>query len=167
MDDALFEKIYDGTARSLWAYISRISGNPTVADDILQEAYLRFLASPPRTYSLAEVKPYLYKIATNLVYDRFRRMRRETGYLARSTGAGELEGNISADESGMMQVFSRLTHQERSLLWLAYVEGYEHREIADILKLSRLSIRVMLYRARQKLAKLLEAETEVLYEEIR
>lgn len=157
MDDAIFEKIYNETARPLWAYIARVSGDGSAADDILQEAYLRFLRSPPRETSMLEARPYLYKIATNLIYDRFRRLKRQ--------GVSDFEVSDLADaavakdemSAEMMQVFARLKPQERSLLWLAYVEGYEHSEIAVILKLNKLSIRVLMFRARQRLAKLLDA----------
>jgi RNA polymerase sigma-70 factor (ECF subfamily) len=151
MDEPIFEEIYTATARPLWAYVARISGSATAADDIVQETYLRFLNSPPKT---GDAKPYLYKIATNLVYDRFRRLKRE-GKREDFSAASEatFEG-----EAEMMQVFGRLKEQERALLWLAYVEGYEHREIAAILKLNSMSVRVLLFRARRKLAQLLESE---------
>jgi RNA polymerase sigma-70 factor, ECF subfamily len=159
MDDKLFEEIYEMTARPLWAYVARISGSATAADDIVQETYLRFLHSPPRAAVIEEAKPYLYKIATNLARDRFRRMRRESNseYMV-SSAADEKASSDFAEEAEMMQVFSRLKQQERALLWLAYIEGYEHREIAGILKLNRMSVRVLLFRARRKLALVLESE---------
>jgi RNA polymerase sigma-70 factor (ECF subfamily) len=58
----------------------------------------------------------------------------------------------------MTQVFSRLKEQERMLLWLAYVEGYDHQQIARIAKLSKLSVKVLLFRARHKLAQMIEGE---------
>ena len=156
MDDAIFEKIYDETARPLWAFIARVSGDGGAADDILQEAYLRFLRSPPREISLVEAKPYLYKIATNLIYDRFRRLKRQGGTEVEISDLADTAGDKIEMGAEMMQVFSRLKQQERSLLWLAYVEGYDHSEIAAIMKLNKLSVRVLMYRARQRLAKLLD-----------
>jgi len=156
MEDSIFEEIHRETARPLWAYISRISGNSTAADDILQETYLRFLRSPFEGNDLKEAKPYLYKIATNLVYKRFHRMKRqnESEYVLPM----EIEAAVPDDfkeKIEMTQIFSRLKEQERALLWLAHVEGYEHREIAEILKLNSLSVRVLLFRARRKLAHLI------------
>lgn len=158
MDETIFEEIYEQTARPLWAYAARISGNPTAADDILQETFLRFLNSPPKNNDIREAKPYLYKIATNLVYDRFRKLKREG--IAENTLPEKSEMMIEnfGEELEMIQVFSRLKEQERALLWLAYVEGYEHREIAQILKLNAMSVRVLLFRARRKLAQVLEGE---------
>ena len=158
MDDAIFEKIYEQTARPLWAYAARVSGSATAADDILQETYLRFLNSPPREIAFEQAKPYLYKIATNLVYDRFRRLKREGEREVFLLQASDSTSETFSGETEMTQVFSQLKEQERALLWLAYVEGYDHREIAGILKLNKLSIRVLLFRARRRLAGLLEGE---------
>ena len=158
MDEQIFEEIYEKTARPLWAYIARISGSATAADDILQETYLRFLNSPPKENDMTQAKSYLYTIATNLAYDRFRRIKRESDVEVFLSMASEMMPNNFEEETGMMQVFSQLKQQERALLWLAYVEGYEHREIAGILKLNSMSVRVLLFRARRKLAQLLESE---------
>lgn len=156
MEDQLFESIYEQTARQLWAYAARISGDTSAADDILQETYLRFLRAPRRPDDPKEAKQYLYKIATNLVYDRFRSLARrgeteivETADASSSTFAADLE---------MTQVFSKLKEQERMLLWLAYVEGYDHRQIAEIANVSKLSVKVLLFRARRKLTELIESE---------
>ena len=160
MNEAIFEEIYERTARPLWSYVSRISGNSALADDIAQETFLRYLRSPLKEATDAEIKSYLYKIATNLVYDHFRKTNRETKWRLFSTSepTSELIYETFADETDMMRVFQNLKPQERALLWLAYVEGYEHREIALVLNLSALSIKVLLFRARRRLAQLLESE---------
>ena len=58
----------------------------------------------------------------------------------------------------MRNVFDTLKPQERSLLWLAYVEGASHAEIADILSLQEGSIKVLLSRARHRLSTALAAK---------
>jgi RNA polymerase sigma-70 factor (ECF subfamily) len=45
-----------------------------------------------------------------------------------------------------------LKPRQRALLWLAYVEGMRHAEIAEVLGLSALSIRPLLFRARRRMA---------------
>ncbi|MEJ7577006.1 MAG: sigma-70 region 4 domain-containing protein [Pyrinomonadaceae bacterium] len=62
----------------------------------------------------------------------------------------------SSLDSDTMRTFAELKPQERALLWLAYVEGYEHREIAHVMQLAEKSVRVLLFRARRKLAHSLE-----------
>ena len=55
------------------------------------------------------------------------------------------------------QAFERLKPRERQLLWLAYVEGSNHKEIADWTGLRAGSIRLLLFRARRKLLDLMGA----------
>ena len=50
----------------------------------------------------------------------------------------------------------QLAPRERAMLWLAYVEGFSHREISAQTGLKEASIRPLLYRARQRLAVLLD-----------
>jgi RNA polymerase sigma-70 factor, ECF subfamily len=156
MEDQLFETIYEQTARPLWAYIARISGDASAADDILQETFLRFLRASRRPADTNEARRYLYKIATNLVYDRFRSLNRrgETEIVELAHGID----NPRAASIELTQVFSRLKEQERVLLWLAYVEGYDHRQIAQIANVNKLSVKVLLFRARRKLAELIQGE---------
>jgi RNA polymerase sigma-70 factor (ECF subfamily) len=49
--------------------------------------------------------------------------------------------------------------RDRQLLWLAHAEGYSHREIAQITGLAAASIRILLFRARRKIANLLRQQS--------
>lgn len=160
MDDSRFEELYERNARPLWSYISRLAGSSALADDLLQETFFRYLREPLKDSDDSEIKSYLFKIATNLVYDHFRRVQRENRWhlLSAHKPESEIVYETFTEESEMMQVFHNLKPQERALLWLAYVEGYEHREIADVLHLNAMSVRVLLFRARRKLVSLLENE---------
>lgn len=158
MDDLVFEKIYGETSRPLWAYVFRVSGDPASVDDILQEAYLSFLRSPFRG-TVKEAKPYLYKIATNLIYKGFHKSQRRNEVRIDDADITETPGE-AGELLELSQTFARLNERERSLLWLAYVDGYEHKDIATILNINSLSVRVLLFRAKQKLAALLEAKTK-------
>src|SRR5580692_320924 len=77
MDSEAFSGFYERSARSLWAYLARVSGNPALADDLMQEAYLRFLGAAGRTSVPADgevaCRRYLFRIATNLLRDHWRR----------------------------------------------------------------------------------------------
>ena len=70
-----FEECYHRTAPALRAYIKRVAGSDTVADDILQESYLRLLSA--RGLAAPALKSYLYRIATNLIMDYHRAKFRE------------------------------------------------------------------------------------------
>jgi RNA polymerase sigma-70 factor (ECF subfamily) len=170
MDAAAFQVFYAKTAPGLRGYIRRASGNEALADDILQESYLRFLRADlfqfkgaqfrnaqvnDVTRADAPLKAYLYKIASSLLIDHWRRVKRERRWSLWNFLGGEPVTHPKS-ESDAMRFFRQLKPQEQLLLWLAYVEGFEHREIAAVLRLKEKSVRVVLFRARKKLARTLE-----------
>jgi RNA polymerase sigma-70 factor, ECF subfamily len=143
-----FRVFYSRTNRPLWAYLLRISRRPDVADDLLQESYCRFLAATLPEMDAAESRSYLFRIATNLLHDRWRRI--EAPDIVNSTNQScEDDPETRTD---MRRAFERLKPRERQLLWLAHVEGFDHREIARITGLKAASVRVLLFRARGELA---------------
>src|SRR5882724_9259455 len=73
MDEDAFRLFYERTARPVWAYLSRLSGDARLADDLLQEVYYRFLRANVSHESDAHRRNYLFRIATNLVKDQRRR----------------------------------------------------------------------------------------------
>ena len=157
MDDAAFRTFHAETAPLLWAYIRRASGDAALADDILQEAFLRFLRAGLPAMENVQMKAYLYRTANSLLMDHWRRVKRERRWSLANWFGGEPAAN--AESAGdAMGLFAQLKPQEQSLLWLAYVEGFDHREIASALQLRDKSIRVLLFRARKKLAGLLRKQ---------
>jgi len=153
MDQEEFTAFYHETATALRGYIRRVSGDGSAADDLLQETYLRFLRAKPAADDRAAMKAYLYKTATAAIYDRWRKRRRERLWFLNFRFR---EDTPPAAESGdVSRCFRKLNPRERALLWLAYVEGYSHQEIASALDLRESSIKVLLYRARRNLERVL------------
>jgi RNA polymerase sigma-70 factor (ECF subfamily) len=160
MDEDAFRTFYDLTSSALWAYLSHMTGDPHAADDLLQETYIRFLGVRRRWESDAHRRNYLFRIATNLAHDRHRRNRlRQTEPLddTREHGDAPRPGDRYGSEqrADLRRALGRLSLRDRQMLWLAYAEGSSHREIADTLGLRAGGIRVLLFRARRKLAALL------------
>ena len=55
---------------------------------------------------------------------------------------------------------AQMRPRERQLLWLAHAEGYSHREISEITGLNAAGIRLLLFRARRKIARLLREQAD-------
>jgi RNA polymerase sigma-70 factor (ECF subfamily) len=160
MDEQTFHALYAATAKPLWAYIARLSGRPDVANDLLQETYCRFLTAQLGNVELAEAKPYLFRIATNLLNDRWRKGEDTTWSEPPEIGF-ERDLDTQIDVRDLMQ---QLKPRERQLLWLAYVEGMTHSEIAKSTGLHSMSVRILLFRARQKAAELLGRKERAVHE---
>ncbi len=154
MDEPEFEAFYLRTAGPLRSYLLHMCGNGALADDLLQEAYCRFLGARDLRPHEGERRAFLWKIAANLFYDHVRRPHRKHQDLPESLPVPDA-GRAAILRTDMGRVLDVMPDRERTLLWLAYVEGASHREIAGVLGLNEKSIRVMLFRARGKLAALI------------
>jgi RNA polymerase sigma-70 factor (ECF subfamily) len=171
MDQATFRALYEQTAPRLRAYLRRAARDAALADDLLQETFLKLLATRLPAAMLSstpdaerQLRAYLYRVATNLLTDHWRRAQRERRWSllnffhARSSQQAEPQAAEFADNHLSLdtaRAFGRLKPQEQSLLWLAYVEGFDHAEIAIALNVGERSVRVLLHRARQRLAEML------------
>ena len=155
MDEARFELFYRKTSRKIWSYIYRMTGDATTADDLMQKTFYRFIRSNPTIADQDHLRRYVYKTATNLVFDHFREAKRDRERSAIELPVSEFRADRGDLRHDMMRVFAQLKPQERAMLWLAHVEGSSHEEIGDALNVKTKSVKVMLFRARKRLGELL------------
>lgn len=167
MDEEAFRSFYDRTARSLWAYLSRLTGDGAQADDLLQETYYRFLRAKAAHESEAHRRHSLFRIATNLARDAHRRRKAdplrhagdaEADALGLTTSDLPPDARIDqqAESAHVQHALLQLSPRERSMLWLAYAQGSSHREIAAAVGVKAPSVKQLLFRARKKMAGLLK-----------
>jgi RNA polymerase sigma-70 factor (ECF subfamily) len=156
MEATAFRAFYEETSPALFAYLLHASGERALAEDLLQDSYCRFLCAKLVPEDGRHRRSYLFRIATNLMRDQWRSKK----------GKGEVplseffpDTVIAAHDPDlnihMREALQQLKVRERQLLWLAYVEGASHKEIADSIGLKAASVRALLFRARHKLAGLI------------
>jgi RNA polymerase sigma-70 factor (ECF subfamily) len=168
MDEEAFRGFYDRNARGLWAYLSRVTGDRQLADDLLQEAFYRFLRAASNTPgedrfdSEAHRRNSLYRIATNLAVDARRRSFTRpaasvTGDDVERVASGRSgdHGDDAARRADVNRAMAQLRPRDRAMLWMAYAEGASHDEIAGAIGVQPSSMKLLLFRARKKMAKLL------------
>lgn len=160
MTEEQFRLFYDRTARPIWLYIARTTRDDRLADDLLQETYYRFLKATAAFDDDEHRKNYLFRIATNLIHDHRRRPRAhdvplEPGESHRNVEARADSGDQVTRRLDLARAMDRLKPRERSVLWLAYAQGWSHQEIAASLGLKASSMKTLLFRARRRLAVLL------------
>jgi RNA polymerase sigma-70 factor (ECF subfamily) len=153
MDEESFRAFYERTARQVWAYLVRLTGDSQLADDLLQEAFFRFYRAGTHYESESHRRNSLFRIATNLARDHGRRQRRGTDVPLPEDL--EIATHTSDTRPDLVKALARLKPLQREILWLAYAQGSSHVEIAEIVGVSSKSIKSLLFRARRKLAELL------------
>jgi RNA polymerase sigma-70 factor (ECF subfamily) len=151
LDEASFRVLYDATSQPIRAYLLHVCRRPDVADDLLQETYCRYLMHRRTDMDESQTRSYLFRIATNLIHDRGRsRVESMLADIPEQGRAPNIETRLD-----VRSTLRQLKPRERELLWLAYVEGMNHEEIAAATGLRALSIKILLFRARRKAAHLL------------
>jgi len=151
-----FGRLYNQTARPLQAYLWRMCRDRALADDILQETYLRFLTARLPELDERGMKNYIFRIASNRLVDHYRRQRHERP--GQETVDMAPAPSPAADplvRIDMERLMAGLSFQERQLLWLCHAEGFTHEEVAAVAGVGAKSVRVLLFRARSKLAALI------------
>ena len=154
MNEPAFLDLYARTAGPLMGYLTRLVGDAAAAEDLLQESYLRLLSSGRVPEDEDHRRHYLFRIATNLARDRFRRARSSPHVPFEETNTPAAPAAFH-DDDGLWAAMRCLSARDRELLVLAYVEGFTHAEIATITGLMRASLKPLLFRARRRLAKAL------------
>ncbi|HET9219399.1 MAG TPA: RNA polymerase sigma factor [Terriglobia bacterium] len=156
MDETTFQNVYERLAPQLRSYLRVLCRDTALADDLVQEAFLRFLRTGVSGLSEFQMKAYLYKSATSALTDYWRARQRERRWELPAP-EGEFVSNPDLTHD-MKRLFKNLTTRQQALLWLAYVEGFQHAEIAQLLGIKEDSVKVVLLRARRELAAMLTAE---------
>jgi len=162
----VWENFYRRYSRSFWFYIYKTCGDEQMADDIFQESFVKFLKAKPTILNDRHMKAYLYKIAFRLFIDQKRRIKVERKAFEEEKQEFEKRLHSNGQESDILQAqemektFKHLKPKYRTLLWLAYVEGYSYREIAELTGTKENSLKVQLFRAREELAKVIKEKEQ-------
>lgn len=151
MTDDDFRGLYEKYARGLWAYVARMTRNPTASDDIVQEAFLRVYQAAALTDATDDHRRrYLYVVATNLVRRRGRMDAPE-----HDGGEEPSDDGANVDEQlAVRQALDALPPVEQQALWLTYVERWSSRELAAMLGYRDASMRQVITRARRRFAEI-------------
>jgi RNA polymerase sigma factor (sigma-70 family) len=151
---------------SLFRYVARLTGSSDVAEDVVQETFMRLAIRPPAR--LTDLRPWLFTVATNLSHDEDRRTRRQRRLLAqRATeqpvGDPPADPSRHAEQEDLVvrvrQVLGKLNRRDRTALLLR-AEGFSHREIGEALDTTTKSVGTLIARALERLAAELDLDPE-------
>lgn len=161
------ERLYREAGPKLHQFIRRQVPEPAVAADLLQDVFVRLIRAGAERRSDGEMRSYLYRTATSLIAEhyRVRKLRRTVPFVPEDDQREpQMQVHDEADAVDRGKLDSRTGHgfaqlgiKDRTLLWLAYVEEMSHADIGATVGVRTASVKVMLSRARTRLAAALKA----------
>jgi RNA polymerase sigma-70 factor, ECF subfamily len=162
-DLAAFETIYRAHAGRLYSVACRVLGNPTDAEDLLQEIFLAAHRKLETFRGESALGTWLYRLAMNLCLDHLRSRATRSGQLT-----DPLDDEYGLDDSGSRRLAERTVAKmdlERAMAQLPEgcrtafvlhdVEGLEHREVAEILGIAEGTSKSQVHKARMRLRAML------------
>jgi RNA polymerase sigma-70 factor (ECF subfamily) len=152
LTETQFRVLYARMSAPLARYLRRLTNDAALAEDLLQDTFVRLLGADRLPDSDDHLRNYLYRIATNLARDHHRQARRRPTFVTDNPPERSVEPEAPSD---VWTKLDDVTARDRELLLLAYVEGLTHREIAGVTGLMTASIRPLLFRARRRFAAVL------------
>ena len=166
-----FAEVFRQYQRPIYNYLLRMTQNQTEAEDLTQETFVRAHRSLPTFRGEASLSTWLYRIATNVSFDHFRRRTTRQAGSALSLEKIDFDRDRDSDApsspeqlaarsemSTCVQTFvQRLPPDYRAVLVLKDVQGLKNREIAEVLECSVATVKIRLHRARTKLREALNA----------
>ncbi len=148
-----FETIVRKHSTSLIRFVYSRVRSRADAEDICQETFLKAFQAWPSFDHQSSPKTWLFAIAYHEIVT-FLRKKKSIARLSREAASLPSGSELPCEESGnIWDLAKKLPEDQYALLWLKYKEELSVAEIAKILCKSRLNVRVMLHRARCRLAK--------------
>jgi RNA polymerase sigma-70 factor (ECF subfamily) len=165
--DERFEREAIPLLSELYGAALRLTRNPTDAEDLLQEAFLRAYRGFASFKEGTNLRAWLYRILTNAFINVYRKRQREPQtisdseveewYLYEKLGADGAEASAEAQvldslpDEDVQEALASLPDQFRLAVLLADVEGFSYKEIAEILEVPIGTVMSRLHRGRRAL----------------
>lgn len=168
-DRAALTAIYDRYNQPLYYYALRLLGDPNLAEDCVAETFARFLKAirnggGPENY----LKAYLYRSIHNWISDYYRRqpppMLELDDKLTETMADDPLEiADTHITQQRVRHALRMLTPDQRQVIYLRYVEGWELEEVAQAIQKPVGAVKSLQHRAVAALQKLLKSEASINY----
>lgn len=156
-----FDEIYNEVAAGVYRYLRRLTGSRALAEDILQETFMKLHAQLAAGVTISHPRAWLFQVATNLSKDEkrneIRAALREEHYSAQPT---VIEFYTQLEKQHVIRrTLEQLSPRMRQVL-LLFSEGFTYREISEISGVEAAYVGVLLQRARATFKKFYEDEQE-------
>jgi RNA polymerase sigma-70 factor, ECF subfamily len=160
-DRAAFRELVERYQAPLYSFVLRMVRRPAVAEELVQETFVRAYRAAPRYRPDAAVITWLFNIAARLAMNEAARAhhRRELAIEPPDVPAGAPDPQEALERkelsAAVEHALAQLPPAQRAAVVLARFEGMSYREIGQVLEVSEGAVDGLLQRARQALARLL------------
>src|ERR1700728_4314944 len=173
-DDAAFNQVVTAYRRRILGTISRLIGRPEDVEDVAQEVFLRLYFSLDQLRTPEVFEPWLYRLTVNASYDYLRKSKRrpesrmsdlsEQQVMMADAAAGSKAQTEESERhrvrDTVQSLLASVSEEDRILLTLKEVEGLSLKELENIYHVNENSLKVRLFRARQRVLKNVKGVTK-------
>ncbi len=154
----IFRNVFDKYSRLVYSVAYSYMKNSADANDIMQEAFLKYYGCMDTLADEDHIKPWLITVTSNICRNSLRSV-----WFTRTVSTEDCP-EISYDEdfgeeSDLFRAVMKLPEKERIPIHLFYYEGCSTLEISKMLKIKESTIRVRMMRGRKRLQKILKEES--------
>ena len=160
-DMEAFHRFYEETARPVYSFILSLTKSPHEAEDIMQETYLSVWTKAGSYIPLGKPLAWVFTIARNLCYMRFREQRLRSDMTLEDLTDKE-EGTYwepleqAADRKVLLDALGGISSEERQIVLLHAAAGMKHREVAEALEMPLATVLSKYNRSMKKLQEILK-----------
>jgi RNA polymerase sigma-70 factor (family 1) len=147
-NEKAFRALYDAYFRHLSAYIFKLSKSKAATEEIVQEIFVKLWVNRALLTDIALLDAYIFTMARNKTIDHLRRLAKETRLISTlSAQLAEYNNNIeeklnaSALQLLIEEALEPLSEQKKKIFHLSRNEGLSHDEIAEIMQLSKSTVK--------------------------
>jgi len=168
-DPDAFDDVYAAFNTRLFTFLVRLSRRRDVAEDLLEETWLRLVKHARRLAADTRLGPWLFTVARNLHVSYIRSRMLEDSAAASLIGlwpfsldrSSPFEAVAASEfERRIERALAAMPAASREVLLLVAVAGMDHSDAADICGITPEALRQRLHRAREMLSKALERDAE-------
>ena len=165
MDNEILLRLYRKYHKELYLYLYALCKNREVAEDIMQETFLKAMLALPNSHT--NMRAWLYMVARNLYFNYAKHEKKVSTCEVMCEGQVENEEQDEDIAQGLIereqirylyQALQKLDKTKREVLVMQYFGELSQKEIAAILHITPENVRVLAYRAKRELKKYLEEE---------
>ena len=165
-DELAFRRVYQEVFPTVMKVAYHVTYNQDVAEDICQDAFIRFYDKDITFPSMDDAKFWLIRVVKNLAINHVKRKVRETASLEKFMKApqvnpfrdGQTEVILQESTAAVRKAVAQLPEIYRTVIVLREYAGLNYSEIAKVLKISESNVKVRMHRARKELSAMLDRE---------